>query len=287
MIRPAQTQLYAVIGTPISHSLSPVMMNEAFNVLNMNVVYVALEVTDLEQDLETLWRVGFGGLSVTIPHKERALKIASDLDNSAKAIGAVNTLKRSKNGWQGRNTDWIGIVRSFQERGIQMHGKRVLVIGAGGASRAVIYAAKQMGAGEIVIANRTYEKGVEVAEEFECEAIPLDDVTAGGEFEIIFQTTPVGMSGYGDDKLPVSSAVLRPGSVVMDLVYNPVWTAFLRKARKLGCIVISGLDMLIYQGAAQFEWWFGMPAPVAAMRRVLQKVTKAEQNDDKGNFTIR
>ncbi len=270
MIRPVQTQIFAVIGTPIKHSLSPLMMNEAFRVLGLNAMYLALEVHEPKKGLETLFDAGFSGLSVTIPHKETVFSLVDVEDEASKDLGAVNTLKRCSDRWVGRNTDWIGIVESFKRRGISVAGKRALVIGAGGAARSAVYAAKAMKM-DVTITNRTVSRAVELGKHFDCDVIGFEEINKKGiSFDVIFQTTPAGMTGYMErPELP--SIVFNSDMIVMDFVYNPLITDFLQHARSKGCIIITGLEMLLYQGVAQFEWWFRRKAPVYAMKRILFK----------------
>ncbi len=275
MIRPVRTQIFAVIGTPIKHSLSPVMMNKAFKVLGIDAVYLALEVDNPQKDLQILLDSGFQGLSVTIPHKEVVYSMVESVDDVSSKLGAVNTLKKVANAWRGRNTDWIGIVRTFGRRNIPVNGKKALIIGAGGAARAAVYAAKYMGM-DVTVTNRTYERAVKLKEDFGCNILNFEEATEkGSDFDVIFQTTPIGMSGYKKG-LVLPPTIFRPQMVVMDFVYNPVITDFLAEARNEGCMILSGLEMLLYQGAAQIEWWFNRPAPVAAMREVLIKAAGAE-----------
>ncbi|MEJ5300462.1 MAG: shikimate dehydrogenase [Thermodesulforhabdaceae bacterium] len=281
MIRPAQERLFGVIGSPVGHSLSPVMMNRAFEVCGLNCRYLAMEVTDLKEDLPILARVGFDGLSVTVPHKERVMEFIVNVDQEVKVIGAVNTLKRLDEGWEGRNTDWIGVVRSLETAVSSQKvepfpdgfwaGKRALVVGAGGAARAVCYALKKMGM-KVTVSNRTPGKAENLCRDFSCNSVPLNELGnfQAGAWDVIIQTTPVGMTGYDEKSSPVPPALFAPGVVAMDVVYTPRWTVFLREAKERGATVVFGLDMLLYQGVAQFEWWFGIPAPLEAMRKALE-----------------
>lgn len=273
MIRCVQTRLFAVIGHPVKHSLSPVMMNAAFRALNIPAFYLALDVSDFFDDMEHIKAVGFEGLSVTIPHKESAMKLAVVDDEAARAIGAVNCLKRVGDGWHGINTDWIGVVNSLRNRGIELGGKKALVIGAGGAARSVIYAALRMGS-HVTVVNRTDDRAFSLAREFGVDAMAHEDLKKGAPFfHVLFQTTPVGMEGYSGEHF-VPYEIFQRGMIVMDLVYRPLKTPFLKAAESRGCIVISGLDMLLYQGVAQFEWWFDRPAPLEAMKEALYGVVE-------------
>jgi shikimate dehydrogenase len=273
MIKPVQRELYAVIGNPVSHSLSPIMMAAAFNTLDHPAFYLAFEVDSLEQDLETLSRVGLRGVSVTLPHKVEAFRLASERDETAEAIGAVNTLRWEGSRWQGRNTDWLGATRSLG-RVATLERKKALVLGAGGVARAVVYGLKREGC-QVVVANRDTGRGERLATAFDCSFIPLPELQTSPNshaFEVVVQCTSVGLMGSGEAPL-VPDSFFRAGMVVMDTVYRPAWTDFLQFARKAGCTVVQGSEMLIYQGVAQLEWWLGrsMPANVVdSMRASLE-----------------
>ncbi|HBD06699.1 MAG TPA: shikimate dehydrogenase [Syntrophobacteraceae bacterium] len=274
MIRVVQTDLFAVIGHPVAHSLSPVMMNAAFASLGLPAHYLALDVDDLAAALPMLAELGIQGLSVTLPHKELACELARKVDQTAREIGAINTLKRVDDplGWEGINTDWIGAMRALQQV-TSLADKRALVIGAGGSARAVTYGLKRERA-EVVITNRTAARGEALAEAFQCAFVPLAEVHRQ-PFDILVQCTSVGLSGSGNsDGIPLS--VFCSGMVVMDLVYRPLWTPFLQAARDAGCVAVSGLDMLLYQGVAQFEWWWQRSAPVAQMQDALLRALNRE-----------
>jgi shikimate dehydrogenase len=267
MIRVVQTDLYAVIGHPVGHSLSPAMMNAAFAGLGLAAQYLALDVDDLAADLPAMADLGLRGLSVTIPHKETACRLAAQLDETARVIGAVNTLKRldGSEGWEGINTDWLGAVRAI-EQVISLTGKRALVVGAGGSARAVVYGLQREGA-VVTVTNRTPERGESLAAAFQCDFLPFAEAAQRG-FDVLVQCTSVGLAGEAPAEI-LPASVFQPGMVVMDLVYRPRWTPFMLAARDAGCATVSGLDMLLFQGVAQFEWWLGRPAPLAQMKDAL------------------
>lgn len=280
MIRPAQTDLFAVIGHPVSHSLSPLMMNAAFRSLSIPGVYVALDVDDLQEDLRTLAGAGFRGLSVTIPHKETALRVVPKVDETARAIGAVNTLRLHDGNWQGSNTDWLGAVRALKRK-TPLSSRRALVVGAGGAARAVVYGLKNEGA-LTTITNRTVSRGEGLARTFHCDFIPmgnLRDPRSPHRFDVVVNCTSVGLMGR-DSQLPVPETLFAPGMIVMDIVYRPTWTPFLRAAARHDCIIVQGYEMLLYQGVAQLEWWLDRSIPeeggVKIMRGVLEKALNHE-----------
>lgn len=275
MIIPAVRDLYAVVGNPVAHSLSPVMMNAAFASLRIPAVCIALQVDSFPEDMETLTRMGFRGLSITIPHKGAAFRLATPVDETARAIGAVNTLKREGARWAGRNTDWIGAVRAL--RGVtEPAGKKALVIGAGGAAGAVVFGLVKEGA-SVAVANRTVERGLALAEAFRCAFISLSELNKPGVescFDIVVQCTSAGMAGTAPPPVP-AGALFRPGMTVMDIVYRPLRTAFLAAASDAGCTVVDGAEMLLHQGVAQLEWWLGRPIPneegVEVMRKALME----------------
>ena len=277
MIRVVQTDLYAVIGHPVGHSLSPAMMNAAFDGLGLAAHYLAIEVDDLTAALRVLGDIGVRGLSVTIPHKETACQLAMKLDDTAAAIGAVNTLKRlnDQNGWEGINTDWLGAVRALRQV-TSLSGKRALVVGAGGSARAVVYGLKREGA-TVTVTNRTPERGRALAAAFDSDFLALAEVPRR-TFDILVQCTSVGLAG-GLVTEVVPASIFHSGMVVMDLVYRPQWTPLLLAARDAGCTTLSGLDMLLFQGTAQFEWWFQRPAPLAPMRDALRRAFSKENHD--------
>ncbi|MFZ2446820.1 MAG: shikimate dehydrogenase [Syntrophobacteraceae bacterium] len=278
MIRPEQEKLFAVVGNPVRHSLSPVMMRAAFAAMEIPALYTAFFVDEIAEDLQTLHKTGFSGLSVTIPYKEMACRLAVEVDGTADEIGAVNTLRRTTHGWEGRNTDWIGAVRAFARSG-EILGKSALILGAGGAARAVAYGLQRAGA-TITISNRCVERGRTLSKQLHSGFIPLKSLEkTRADFDIVVQCTSVGLDG--GPQSPVSSSFFRPEMTVMDIVYRPRWTAFSSAARDAGCTLVSGAEMLIYQGAAQIEWWLGRPVPespvIAAMRDALEKAADDEK----------
>ncbi len=281
MIKPVHTDLFAVIGNPVRHSLSPVMMNAAFKALNIPAVYVALQADQLAEDLKTLSLAGFRGLSVTVPHKELAFRFAHEVDEVTEFIGAVNTLMRRGSAWVGINTDWMGASKALSKV-TPIEGKRVLVLGAGGAARAVTFGLKRQGA-NVTVCNRCVEKGMALAKLFRCEFVPLallEKIRRGLQFDIIVQCTSAGLTD-NEPTILVSESFFHPGMVVMDAVYRPPYTPFLLSARKAGATVISGIEMLLYQGVEQLEWWFSMSIPespgISAMREALLNALSEEE----------
>lgn len=274
MIRPEQKKLFAVVGNPVRHSLSPIMMSACFEALNIPALYATFYLDELDRDLKVLHKCGFSGLSVTVPYKEMACRLADEIDHTAEEIGAANTLRRTNLGWEGINTDWIGALRALSAA-VDVSDRRTLVLGAGGAARAVAFGLKRAGS-IVTISNRCVERGQVLSDHLSSEFIALNVLTErAGEldFDIIVQCTSVGLGR--EDAFIVPEVIFKPGMTVMDVIYSPPWTAFSRAARDAGCKVVSGLDMLLYQGAAQVEWWLGVPVfgtpAIDAMRRALQE----------------
>jgi len=266
----ANTALYAVIGCPIRHSLSPIIQNVAFRHHGLNAVYVAFEVEDLASAIKGVRSLGIKGLSVTVPHKVKIMSFLDGIDETAKEIGAVNTVVNQDGKLLGFNTDWLGVLLALKEEG-EISGKKFVVLGAGGAARAVVYALVKEGAG-VVILNRTYEKGVALAKEFNVDALPLNQLSKIEAYGLI-NTTSVGMWPKIDETL-VPSYILKHFSLVMDIVYHPFKTRLLQEAEEMGCKTVVGLKMLVYQGAEQFKLWTEKAAPVNEMFDAAKKALK-------------
>jgi len=262
-------KVYGIIGYPVSHSLSPVMHNLAFRELGLKAVYGAFPVKpeDLSQAIRGVKALGISGLSVTIPHKVEVMKYLEEVDEVARQIGAVNTIINREGSLFGTNTDWIGVLKAFEEVGTSPSGKRVVVLGAGGASLAIVYAMRKAGAKEIVIYNRTFDKAKEVAERFSVIAYPWETLSSAYG-DILINATSIGLKSYDS---PVPKEVVSRFSVVMDSVYLPLETRLLVMAKKMNKITIDGLKMLLYQGVEQFKLWTGLMPPVEKMREVLYK----------------
>ncbi len=280
MIRPEQKELFAVIGNPVSHSLSPVMMSACFEALGVPALYTALYVDELDSDLKLLHKTGFSGLSVTIPYKEMACRLAEKIDETAEEIGAANTLRRTNLGWEGLNTDWIGALRALSAA-VEISGRNALILGAGGAARAVAYGLKRAGA-LITISNRCAERGRILSRQIKSNFIPLKTLSkVVRDFDIVVQCTSVGLEDSTASPIAFDS-FFKPEMTVMDIIYSPRWTAFSKAARDAGCTVVSGLDMLLYQGAAQLEWWLGRPIfetpAIVAMRQALEEAVNEKSH---------
>jgi len=269
--------VYGVIGDPIEHSLSPVMHNAAFRHLEMDCVYRAFRVTpgDVADAILGAKALGFGGLNVTIPFKEKALDVVN-ADPLAKEIGAVNTID-FKGGVNGYNTDGIGAKRALEKHNIKVKDKRVLLLGAGGAARAIAFQLAHDGAG-LVIVNRTAPRAIKLARDVRSigDAIgtDMDDIaTLVEKADILINSTSVGMCPDVDKTL-VTADMMRPDLVVFDIVYNPIETRLLKEARKAGALTIDGVNMLVHQGAESFRIWTGQEAPVNVMEDAVRCALK-------------
>lgn len=261
----AATTLYAVIGDPISHSLSPVMHNAAFREIKSNAVYLAFQVQDTRAAVTGMRALGICGLSVTIPHKISIMEHLDHIDVMARDIGAVNTVVNRDGRLQGYNTDCLGAVNALLEQ-TAIENKSVLMLGAGGAARAIGYGILA-NHGKLTIANILEDEGRQLATELNVPFHPLSDFPEL-PYDILINATPVGMSP-DVDAIPVAADSLRPERVVMDIIYNPLTTRLLREAAAIGCKTVDGVAMFVYQGAAQFEMWTGQKAPVDVMRKVV------------------
>jgi shikimate dehydrogenase len=271
----SHTVLFGVIGDPIRHSKSPVMLNRAFRETGVNGVYAAFHVKPerLGEAIAGLRAFGFRGLNVTIPHKIEVMAHLDEIHEGARAIGAVNTIVNEDGRLIGYNTDGIGYVRSLKEEAEpELAGKKILVLGAGGASRGILWALNRENPSAVWLANRTWDKARELADSFaQSQASRISPIRweelrdVGAEADIVINTTSVGMSPNVADT-PIDPSWLKPDAVASDLIYNPLTTAFLQQAQERGCRIHGGLGMFIYQGAYAFEYWTGLPAPARAMR---------------------
>lgn len=276
----------ALLGHPVGHSLSPLMQEAALRAAGLKWTYDLLDVPPaaLPGRLRAIRDdPGWAGCNLTIPHKEAALALLDDVDEEARAIGAVNTVVRAGSRLKGYNTDAPGFLRDLEEHGIgadSLRGARALVLGAGGAARAVAFALAGRGV-RLVIANRTAARAVTLARDLDerfgqgtAACVALADpqiVTTLDNFDLVVNATSAGMVPNDHlDPLPAGCRP-RPGQVFYDLVYRPPSTPFLRRAAAAGARTIGGLGMLLHQGAAAFELWTGREAPLAVMREALER----------------
>lgn len=251
---------YAVIGDPISHSISPSMHSKWFAEFELDASYIPIQVRkeQLAQSVTSLKLLGASGWNVTIPHKEAIIPYLDRLDDSAKRMGAVNTVVVEKDGsLTGYNTDGNGFVQSLEEAiGFDFKNVPILVIGAGGAARGISFALKSHGYLDISCANRTIDAAKKLVQEIEGSRV-LSLKEAANEldtFQIIIQTTPAGMKD-SDVDMPLMLNLLKPSAIVVDIVYNPLLTPFLLEAKEKGANIVTGLGMFVHQGALSFQKW--------------------------------
>jgi 3-dehydroquinate dehydratase/shikimate dehydrogenase len=267
-----RTRVYGVIGDPIGHSLSPLLHNTAFRARKFDAVFVPFLVRNLRDFLGAMDGFGIAGFSVTIPHKETILRFLDGCDPLAARIGAVNTVVvRGGGRLYGYNTDYVGVLRSLEQR-MRLAGSRVLLYGAGGAARAAALALAQ--AGSIVcLSARRPARARALARAVGGQVVPRADLVHEF-FDAIVNCTPIGMHPHGGS--PLASAELNC-RIVMDMVYRPRETGLLRLAQRKGIEVISGVEMFLAQGFAQYEIWTGERAPESAMRRVVVSALDREE----------
>lgn len=275
------TEVYGVIGDPIGHSLSPLIHNACFRQQKLDKVYLPLRVSreDLPNFFADARALGIRGLSVTIPHKESVLGELTKMDRAVEGIGAANTVIFEGEENIGHNTDYQAAMDSLRATVKSLgHDERwfrertALVLGAGGAAKAIGYGLKQLGA-KVLITNRTTERAEELAEHLDCGGLSWDR-RHEVEPDLLINCTPVGMHPKVDET-PFDQARLKQSTIVFDTVYNPENTLLIKDARKKGCVVISGVEMFVRQAALQYERFTGKPAPTDLMREVLKKATGA------------
>ena len=276
MIINGKTKVCGIIGDPVEHSLSPVIHNAAFKELGLKIVYVAFTVkTDkLKDAISGARSLGLLGLNVTMPYKSAVIAYLDETDSAAKAIGAVNTVLNERGKLFGYNTDGKGAMIALQENGVDPEEKRMLLLGAGGAAKAIAFQAAQE-AEELVIVNRTPQKAKQLAELINKQfGTKVKSTTLSAEVlkeelettDILVNATSVGMNP-DVDATPVPAELLHSDLCVMDIVYNPLETKLMKDAKSVGARVVSGLEMLLYQGAVAFEIWTNCPAPVDVMKK--------------------
>lgn len=260
------TRVAGVIGDPVSHSLSPVLHNAAFGALGLDWVSVPFPVAANRgsEALDAMRTLGLGGLSVTTPHKDAVARAADEASDAVEALGAANCLVLLANGRiRAENTDGDGFVSGLQaDADMTVQGKTVVVLGAGGAARAIVRACAVAGAAQVLVVNRTAQRAetcARLAGSVGAVAEPADV----GDADIVVNATTVGMGA--DPGLPCDPALLRRGQIVVDIVYNPLETAWLAAARAAGIVSFNGLAMLVHQAAEAVGHWTGRTAPIEAM----------------------
>jgi len=284
-----KTIICGLIGDPIGHSVSPAMHNAAFSSLGLDYIYLPFRVEreQLARAIDGISALNIKGLNVTIPHKVAVIPLLDELEPIAERIGAVNTIVNNNGCLKGYNTDASGFIEALTEKGVEPRSKKVVVLGAGGASRAISFTLAERGA-DLFILNRQLEMdwAVELATNIsqslgkEVKALELNEKNLSSVLEnadILVNTTSVGMSPNTSQTL-VDRRLLKPGLVVFDIVYNPIKTRLLTEAEEAGAKIIGGLDMLTWQGASAFEIWTGVKAPIEIMKAEAIKVLKKYEN---------
>lgn len=276
-----KTNVVGIIGDPVEHSMSPIMHNAAFRYLSLDYIYVPFKVSsdELKSAIDGAKSLNIKGLNVTIPHKTDVIQYLDSFDKSAELIGAVNTIKFDDDDHaKGYNTDGVGAVKAIEEFST-VKDKKIIILGAGGASRAVSFQILIDGAKELVIANRTpenalelkndlteklnaYVKCVDLGEELKNELVDAD---------ILINTTPIGMYPHVDQEPLVKAEMMHEKLIVNDLVYNPLKTGLLKEAEKAGAKSISGIKMLIYQGMESFRIWTDVNPPLEVFQEALDE----------------
>jgi shikimate dehydrogenase len=270
-----RTKVYGVIGDPIAHSLSPAIHNAAFQALGLDYVYLAFDVAtaELPNAIRGMRGLGILGLNVTMPHKQAVIHFLDEVDETADFLSSVNTISNSKGCLRGFCTDGAGAHRALEEGGAELKGKKLVLLGGGGAAKAIAFALAREIA-EMVIFTRTPEKNKPLVEALKAkfdrriliiQLSPRNLQQSLREADVLINATNVGMHPASEQSL-IKPEWLKSRLTVMDIIYNPLKTKLANDATKAGANVVSGVEMLIHQGAASFEIWTGRPAPVEVMR---------------------
>ena len=264
-----RTQVFGVVGNPIGHSLSPRMQNAAFVSCKMNAVFLPFLVRELRDFLNAIDPLGVRGFSVTIPYKQQIMRHLDECDPLAAEIGAVNTVKLRRGELHGYNTDYFGVLSALKAR-IPLPGSRVLILGSGGAARAVAFALARNGA-TVYICSRRPERAKSLARAVGGESIPRAPLRRE-KFDLIVNATPVGM--FPDTNASPLEAFELNCHLLFDIIYRPLKTKLMQLAGRRGIETVSGLEMFLAQGMAQFEIWTGKSAPEAVMRSAILDALK-------------
>jgi shikimate dehydrogenase len=276
MLIAGTTKLLGVMGYPIEHSLSPAMHNAALAEVGLDYVYVPLLVQPerLGEAMAGLQALGWAGCSVTIPHKQSIMVYLEEITPGARAIGAVNTIWPTATGWQGTNTDIVGFLAPLQALAQDWSQVSLVVLGCGGAARAVVAAGQELGCGSIAVVARDRVK----LEEFQASWRQPPQIQLWSQVDellpaagLVVNCTPIGMAPQTQAS-PLTAAqvaLLGKGAIVYDLIYSPRPTELLKLAGARGCLAIDGVDMLVYQGAAAWQYWLDRTAPVEVMKQAL------------------
>jgi shikimate dehydrogenase len=274
LTRKKMSKTFAVIGDPIDHSLSPNIHSAAFRELNLENSYIAYRIPkgELSEGVESLKKIKIDGFNVTIPHKVEMMKYLDKTDESCSIIGAVNTVTNTEGILKGYNTDMDGFLDPFKKKEIKIQDTKILLLGAGGAARAIVAGVAKEKAKHITIANRTLEKANNLAQfankiGLDANAITIENIENDLKgYDIIVNATSIGLK---NEPSPISLESIKPETVVYDIVYMPMNTDFLKKAKERGAKIIYGYEMLLGQAVRAFEIWHGIEAPYNAMKKAL------------------
>ena len=270
------TQIYGVIGDPISHSLSPSLHNPAFAALGIDAVYVTFRVSpsSLEDALRGLLALNVQGINVTVPHKSEVFQYVDEVTDTARRIGAINTLRNDSGHWIGENTDATGFIRSLEPLGLSLPGSSVGMLGAGGAAKGVAVGLLEAGVSRLFISNRSYDRATVLAELLKASfgqqsvsAVSLEELEKK-ELNLLVNTTTVGSDGHSS---PAKLNRFDKLGAVTDIIYRPSRTPLLLEAEKLGLPNLNGGGMLLYQGISAFSFWTRRTAPEIIMRKALNE----------------
>jgi len=278
------TQLLGVIGCPIAHSLSPIMHNAAIAHLQLDYAYIPIPIQpeNLSVAIAGLAAIGMVGFSVTIPHKQTIIPLLAEVSPVAQAIGAVNTVWRTSNGWAGTNTDVDGFLSPLKTLSQDWSQVTAVILGNGGAARAVVAGCAQLGCAQVIVVGRNAEKLAAFSQSWQKSPLAVNLQTELWEqlpellpqAQLLVNTTPIGMHPQIGES-PVNAEILAKlptGAIAYDLIYTPNPTQFLQIAQKQGKVAIDGLEMLVQQGAVALQLWLQQPVPVAVMRESLQSL---------------
>ncbi|MCL2025394.1 MAG: shikimate dehydrogenase [Leptospirales bacterium] len=272
----SKTKIYCIFGNPVSHSLSPVMHNAGFSAVGLDAIYCAFEPDDIGRAVESMRSLGITGASVTVPFKIDVMEYIDEIDELAKAIGAVNTLVNKNGTISGYNTDGIGACAAIAKSGIKLASSNALIIGNGGSARAIAWSLLDQGC-TVAVTGRNKEHISSLASQLGQKYNNVSCITSGEltpqytkDFDIIINTTPVGMEP-DSGRSPLEKKLLHSGQTIFDIVYKPDKTALLTMAEEQGCKTIRGFEMLLNQGIEQFRIWTGSDAPKDVMRTAAEK----------------
>lgn len=278
------TRVCGLIGNPVEHSISPLIHNSLAELCNIDIVYTTfkVEADSVPKAVEGAYALNVLGMNVTVPHKQAVIQSLSDIDPLAKAIGAVNTLVRTPDGYKGYNTDITGLARELEDADISLKGREVIILGAGGAARAIAFLCADEDAGGVYILNRTVEKAADIAQAVnnyfgkeKAVAMSLSDYSKlGGQDYIVIQTTSVGLYPNSEAVIIEDEDFYKKAAVGVDIIYNPSTTKFMKLMNDVKKPAYNGLKMLLYQGVAAFELWNNIKVSKEAVDEVYMRMKR-------------